>query len=139
MGRPFESSQCDDNKHLASNNQADATNRNHFEQGKRSKIKTGKGNDAINSFHIHTNFHLVHQLIEIVRKNYPERLAKALIVPNGGWEKLLGTHGLRRFIPSPRTRQKIHMLDSMDDLIQFATKDQLSALVGGDLPIDDIQ
>ncbi len=96
--------------------------------------KSDKNNDPINSYHVHTNFTLVLQLIEILRKNYPERLSKVLIVPSG-WEKILGTHGLRSLVPQNRTRQKIYMLECMDDLARFVAKDELSVLVGGTLPV----
>ena len=32
-------------------------------------------------YHIHTNFKLVQQLIDVVSKHYPERLGRALLVP----------------------------------------------------------
>ncbi len=86
-------------------------------------------------YHIHTNFQLVQKLIKILRDNYPERLSKALIIPNGGWEKFLGIHGLRRYIPSDRTRNKIIILDGLKDILQYASKDQLSTLVGGNMSV----
>ena len=85
-------------------------------------------------YYIHTNFQLVQKLIKILRANYPERLSKALIIPNGGWEKFLGMHGLRRYIPSDRTRSKIIMLDKVEDLLGYCSKDQLISLVGGTIP-----
>ena len=87
------------------------------------------------SFHIHTNFQLAQNLIRILRENYPERLSKALIIPNG-WEKVLGgLHGLRRYIPSDRTRSKIIILDELKNLLQYAAEEQLSTLVGGSMPV----
>ncbi len=94
--------------------------------------------DPTSSFHIHTNYKLIHQLIDIVRNNYPGRLGKALIVPNGGWEKFFGTHGLRRYVPSQTTRQKVHMLESVNDLKEHVSVEELSVLVGGKLPVENI-
>mmetsp|Transcript_11112 Transcript_11112/g.12876 ORF Transcript_11112/g.12876 Transcript_11112/m.12876 type:complete len:627 (+) Transcript_11112:111-1991(+) len=85
--------------------------------------------DKTKTFNIHTNFKLVNQLIDVVSKNYPERLARALILPNGGWDKMIGTHGLRRYVPSQRTRQKIHMLDNIDDLKKYISEEELRGVL----------
>jgi hypothetical protein len=128
MGKPYESNKS--NKKDA----ASSSGVNNGEIKHENESQTDKNNDPINSYHVHTNFTLVLQLIEILRKNYPERLSKVLIVPHG-WEKILGTHGLRSFVPQNRTRQKIYMLECMDDLTQFVAKDELSVLAGGTLPV----
>lgn len=93
-------------------------------------LKSEKSNDPMTSFHIHTNLKLIHQLMEVVRKNYPERLAKVLIA-GAGWEKLL-----LNLVPESRTRHKIHLLQGVEDLLQFVAKDELSDLAGGNLPVD---
>jgi len=72
-----------------------------------------------------------------MRNNYPGRLEKALVVPNGGWEKFLGSHGLRRYVPSQTTRQKVHMLESGNDLKEHVSVEEISVLLGGKLPAEN--
>lgn len=82
-------------------------------------------------YHIHTNFKLVQQLIDVVSKHYPERLGRALLVPGGGWDTLLGNHGLRRYINSSKTRSKVVVLERLDDLKKYVSDDELITCVGG--------
>lgn len=84
-----------------------------------------------NEQHVHTNFKFVQRLIEIVTLNYPERLGQALVVPNGGWEKLLGAHGLRRYIQSSKTRAKVKILNDMKSLQNYISPDELIDIAGG--------
>lgn len=128
MGKPYDSNESNKKDSDSSSGVNDGEIKHENES------KSDKNNDPINSYHVHTNFTLVLQLIELLRKNYPERLSKVLIVPHG-WEKILGTHGLRSFVPQNRTRQKIYMLECMDDLAQFVAKDELSVLAGGTLQV----
>lgn len=94
------------------------------------KSALSKSNVA-NEQHVHTNFKFVQRLIHIVTRNYPERLGQALVVPNGGWEKLLGTHGLRRYIQSPKTRAKVKILSDLNSLKDYISSDELIDIAGG--------
>ena len=86
-----------------------------------------------NEFYVHTNFKMVQRLIGIVCQNYPERLGKALVVLNGGfgWEKMLGTHALRRYVQSSKTRCKIEVLDDLNGLQKYISQEELVDLAGG--------
>lgn len=88
-------------------------------------------------YHVHTNFNFVHSLITIISKNYPERLMMALVVPNGGWAKILSGANIRRYIHSSRTRSRVIMLDKEEDLKKYISADQLINLAGGNAPIVD--
>ena len=84
---------------------------------------------------VHKNFTLVRRLRDIFSKHYPERLSKALIVSSGGWEKTLGTVGLRAYVPAARTRSRVVMLNSPDDLKKYVSKDEFVTLVGGNATV----
>ncbi len=63
-------------------------------------------------YHVHTNFTYAQHLINTMSQNYPERLGKVLVVPNGGWEKFIGVHGLRRYLKkSSRTISSKYITD----------------------------
>ena len=131
MGKPFNINQGNGNQTL-SNEQSNDPNERANETKTESKI------DPTSSFHPHGNFKLAQQLIGIVRKNYPERLAKSLIIPNSGWQKLLGTHGLERYVSSLRTAKKIFILNKMEDLLGYVDREELSILVGGTRTLPDM-
>lgn len=86
-------------------------------------------------YHVHTNFNFIHSLITIISKNYPERLMMALVVPSGGWTKILGGANIRRYIHSSRTRSRVIMLDKEEDLKKYISPDQLIDIAGGNAPI----
>jgi hypothetical protein len=83
--------------------------------------------------YVHTNFQYVQKLIRIASDNYPQRLGKALVVPTTGWEKLVGVHGLRRYISSQETRNKVKILDNVSQLKEYISSDQLVDFAGGEL------
>jgi len=85
-----------------------------------------------NALYVHTNFQFVQRLIGIVSQNYPERLGQAIVVPTGGWEKLIGTHGLRRYVQSSKTRSKITVVDNVNDLKNYISIEQLIDIAGGE-------
>ena len=97
--------------------------------------KTGLDNRRWEYF-VHTNFKLTQQLIETFSRHYPGRLCTVLVVPNGGWEKMIGTHGLRRYLQSQVTRDKVKILDGPEDLQFFVSADQLVIPMGGNAPIN---
>eukprot|EP00978_Attheya_sp_CCMP212_P005119 scaffold11316_cov60-Attheya_sp.AAC.2 len=82
-------------------------------------------------YQVHTNFALVQRLNEVLSRHYPERLAKALIVPSSGWIKTLGTFGLRAYVSAPKTRSRVFMLGSSHDLKKYVEEDELVTIVGG--------
>jgi hypothetical protein len=82
-------------------------------------------------YQVHTNFALVQRLNEVLSRHYPERLAKALIVPSSGWIKTLGTFGLRAYVSAPKTRSRVFMLGSSHDLRKYVEEDELVTFVGG--------
>ena len=107
-----------------------------FNVGEDDSCSTRKNKDDRESeYFVHTNFKLTQQMIETFSRHYPGRLGKVLVVPNGGWEKMIGTHGLRRYIQSPVTREKVKILDGPEDLKFFVSADQLVIPMGGNAPI----
>jgi hypothetical protein len=102
---------------------------------------TNEGRDELSprtiGYHVHTNFKFVYSLITILSKNYPERLMMALVVPNGGWAKILSGANIRRYIHSSRTRSRVIMLDKEEDLKMYISVDQLINIAGGNAPIVD--
>jgi hypothetical protein len=84
------------------------------------------------AFYVHTNFQFVQRLVGIVSQNYPERLGQAIVVPSGGWEKLIGAHGLRRYVQSSKTRSKITVVDNVNDLKNYISMEQLIDIAGGE-------
>jgi len=90
---------------------------------------------SLQEYYVHTNFKFVQRLIGILSQNYPERLEMALVVPNGGWEKFVGMHGLRRYLPSSKTRSKVQVLENMSRLKQFIASEQLVDIAGGECPV----
>ena len=97
--------------------------------------KTGLHNRRCEYF-VHTNFKLTQRLIDTFSRHYPGRLGTVLVVPNGGWEKIIGTHGLRRYLQSQVTRDKVKILDGPEDLKFFVSADQLIIPMGGNAPIN---
>ena len=92
-------------------------------------------NTSKDELHVHTNFKFVQRLIETISQNYPERLNRALVVSSGGWErgweKLLATHGLRRYINCSTIRKKVSILDDEKDLFAFISPNELIHIAGG--------
>ena len=103
--------------------------------GKKSGKASAKKTES-QKHHVHTNFSLVIRLSEILSRHYPERLAKALIVPSGGWAKTLGSRGIRSYVLSPITRARIHVLNSWDDLKKYVDEAELVSFVGGKAEIN---
>ena len=109
-------------------NYIDATASDSIHDSEQSKSKTDPKHKDL---YVHTNFQFVERLVGIVSQNYPERLGKAIVVPNGGWQKWIGTHGLRRYIKSPKTRSKVIVIDDMKDLKNYISAEQLISIAGG--------
>lgn len=110
----------------------DAENIDNNASAENSSQKITLKRDPNNEFHVHTNFKFVQRLLDVVLQNYPERLKSALVIPSGGWEKILGTHGLRRYINSSRTRSKVTILSEERDLEEFISRAELIDVAGGE-------
>ena len=95
-------------------------------------ISTTSSIPQTQKLYVHTNFRFAQRLIDIFSQNYPEMLGKALVVPSGGWEKLLG-HSLRRCIQSPRTRAKVIILKDAEDLKAHISEDEIVDLAGSNV------
>lgn len=108
----------------------DAENIDNNASAENSSQKITLKRDPNNEFHVHTNFKFVQRLLDVVLQNYPERLKSALVIPSGGWEKILGTHGLRRYINSSRTRSKVTILSEERDLEEFISRAELIDVAG---------
>jgi len=87
--------------------------------------------DPSEEYFVHTNSALIHRLVRLLSSHYPERLAKALIVPSGGWEKTMGGLSIRGYVSSPRTRSRIVMLKSANDLKEHINENSLLSFAGG--------
>ena len=108
-------------------NVTEITDENRMEESSAEDTISKKGKELC----VHSNFQFVQRLLEIVSQNYPERLNRALEIPAGGWEKILGTHGLFRFVNASNTRNKITILDDEKKLEDFIAREQLIDLAGG--------
>jgi hypothetical protein len=110
----------------AESNSPDETTSESVNESEQFKPKNDKKKKEL---FVHTNFQFVERLINIVSQNYPERLGKVIVVPSGGWEKWISTHGLRRYIQSSKTRSKVTVVDGMKDLKNFISVDQMIGIV----------
>eukprot|EP00549_Striatella_unipunctata_P025827 CAMPEP_0118698500 /NCGR_PEP_ID=MMETSP0800-20121206/15244_1 /TAXON_ID=210618 ORGANISM="Striatella unipunctata, Strain CCMP2910" /NCGR_SAMPLE_ID=MMETSP0800 /ASSEMBLY_ACC=CAM_ASM_000638 /LENGTH=180 /DNA_ID=CAMNT_0006598345 /DNA_START=315 /DNA_END=857 /DNA_ORIENTATION=- len=82
-------------------------------------------------YYVHSNLVLAHRLIDLSTRHYPERLARALIVPGNGFTKTLTTFGLRAYIAQSRTRARITILKEARELQHFVRKNVLIDIAGG--------
>lgn len=126
MGNNQELNSKDSSK-STSNTSKRSSEENHNEE------ETSTQKTVMDEYYLHTNFQYVQKLIRITSDNYPERLGKALVVPTTGWEKLVGVHGLRRYISSQETRNKVKILDNISQLKEYISSDQLVDFAGGEL------
>ena len=107
------------------NNEKKEMERNPFIIGSDPRI------DPSEEYFVHTNSALIHRLVRLLLSHYPERLAKALIVPSGGWEKTMGGLSIRGYVSSPRTRSRIIVLNSANDLKEHISENSLLSFAGG--------
>ena len=82
-------------------------------------------------YSVHTNYKLVTELTQVMSMHYPERLAQCLVVPDGWWDTVLGTSGLFAYVPNEATRNKVVMINSLEDLKEYVDVKELSDIVGG--------
>ena len=87
--------------------------------------------DAKEMYSVHVNATLIHRIVRTLCAHYPERLAKCLIVPSGGFEKTIGSLTIRTYVPSLRTRSRITILESASDLKDYISDENLLSFVGG--------
>ena len=73
---------------------------------------------------------LIQRLVPLFSHHYPERLKNVLIVPTSAskswWGNVIGNVGAFAYVPSARTRQKIHIITNVSDLSQYIS---LNALI----------
>jgi hypothetical protein len=77
--------------------------------------------------HIHSNFHLVQRLCELLSFHYPERLNKALVVPSKAFPK----RRIYSFALSPITKSRVVVLNSQADLKKYVAESELISGAGG--------
>ena len=89
----------------------------------------------------HLDIDLIHRLVNLLSKHYPERLSKALVVPGKGYSSYLGQQvltnplNLRNHIPDKKTRSKVKILSKNSALLHYIDKDELVTFVGGNSPV----
>ena len=92
-------------------------------------------------WNVHTSRSAIERLIHILMTNYPERLAKALVVIGHGNKvyartAIGGVLFLPGLVPSTRTRDKVRFLTRYRDLLSHVHRTQLITLVGGTQAVD---
>ena len=107
MGKNQESNTNNSNKNTSN------TSKRSSEESHNEETSTQK--TVMDEEYVHTNFQYVQRLIRVMSDNYPQRLGKALVVPTTGWEKLVGVHGLRRYVSSPNAI-KVQVLKEVSTL-----------------------
>lgn len=96
--------------------------------------------DSGETYCMHSNMTLLHTLIKLLSRHYPERLANVFLIPGKKGSGFLlnalgGSFSLRSYISDKRTRYKVKILSHSTELLQYVEKDQLVTFLGGSAPI----
>ena len=94
-------------------------------------------------YYTHVSTKMIAKLIDTLSKHYPERLHKAICIPGkGGYRyhrnvpNAVGVMmSLTKYIQSARTRAKVTCLQSVDELKEYISADEMVTLVGGNVPV----